>query len=136
MIASYRDDALDRSHPLRVVLGELATATPSARLSSQPLSPEAVARLAERRGVDADELYRSTGGNPFFVSEVLAAGPGEIPQTVRDAVLARASPARPAGADGPRRGGDLPAARGAAGCSRRWPATPSTRSTSASAPGC
>jgi predicted ATPase len=33
--------------------------------------------------------YRSTGGNPVFVSEVLAAGGGTVPQTVQDAVLAR-----------------------------------------------
>ena len=38
-----------------------------------------------------DELYRRTGGNPFFVTEVLAAGGEQIPETVRDAVLARAA---------------------------------------------
>jgi DNA-binding CsgD family transcriptional regulator/tetratricopeptide (TPR) repeat protein len=91
VIASYRDDALDRAHPLRVVLGELATSEAAARLTLLPLSAEAVARLAEPHDVDADELYRNTAGNPFFVSEVLAAGPGAVPQTVRDAVLARAS---------------------------------------------
>ena len=92
VIASYRDDALARDHPLRVVLGELATSDAAARLRLQPLSAEAVALLAEPHdGVDVDELYRNTAGNPFFVSEVLATGPGEVPQTVRDAVLARAS---------------------------------------------
>ena len=91
VIASYRDDELDRSHPLRVALGELATGDVAARLRLQPLSLEAVARLAEPSDVDARELYRSTAGNPFFVSEVLAAAQGVIPETVRDAVLARAS---------------------------------------------
>jgi DNA-binding CsgD family transcriptional regulator len=90
VIASYRDDELARSHPLRVVLGEVARSD-AARLRLEPLSAEAVARLAEPHEVDGGELYRSTAGNPFFVSEVLAAGQGEIPQTVRDAVLARAS---------------------------------------------
>ena len=90
VIASYRDDELARSHPLRVVLGEVARSDAS-RLRLDPLSADAVARLAEPHGVDGGELYRSTAGNPFFVSEVLAAGQGEIPQTVRDAVLARAS---------------------------------------------
>jgi DNA-binding CsgD family transcriptional regulator len=47
--------------------------------------------LAAARGVDPDELYRKTSGNPFFVTEVLAAAGLEIPGTVRDAVLARAS---------------------------------------------
>ena len=96
VVASYRDDALDRAHPLRVVLGELATSGAAERLGVPPLSPEAVARLAGPRGVDAEELYRSTGGNPFFVTEVLESGTGEIPPTVRDAVLARASRLSPA----------------------------------------
>ena len=61
------------------------------RLRVDPLSPEAVARLAEPNGIDAQDLYRKTGGNPFFVTEVLAAGDAEIPNTVRDAVLARAA---------------------------------------------
>ena len=53
------------------------------------LSPTAVAQLAEPSGVDAGELYRKTGGNPFFVLEVLAAGADEMPDTVSDAIFAR-----------------------------------------------
>ena len=44
-----------------------------------------------QRGRDAGELYRKTSGNPFFVTEALAASDLAIPTTVRDAVLARAS---------------------------------------------
>jgi tetratricopeptide (TPR) repeat protein len=55
------------------------------------LTPGAVAQLAEPYGVDAEELYRKTAGNPFFVIEALAAGAEGIPDTVRDAVLARAA---------------------------------------------
>jgi tetratricopeptide (TPR) repeat protein len=87
MIASYRDDELETAKPLRLLLGHLADAD---RVILSPLSPDAVARLSEQR-VDADELFRVTAGNPFFVTEVLAAGNGEIPHTVRDAVLARAA---------------------------------------------
>lgn len=89
VIATYRDDELGREHPLRVVVGALATAPGVARVNVLPLSPEAVAELAAPHSVDADELYRVTGGNPFFVVETLAAGSVEIPGTVRDAVLAR-----------------------------------------------
>ena len=88
-LASYRDDELDRGHPLRIVLGELGTGEEVSRLTLAPLSPAAVAKLAEPHGIDADELYRTTAGNPFFVTEVLAAGEGKTPPTVRDAVLAR-----------------------------------------------
>jgi DNA-binding CsgD family transcriptional regulator/tetratricopeptide (TPR) repeat protein len=89
VLASYRDDELDRTHPLRIVLGELASGHAIGRVKIEPLTPSAVAQLAEPHGVDADELYRTTAGNPFYVTEVLAAGEGEIPHTVRDAVLAR-----------------------------------------------
>lgn len=91
VVATYRDDELDRAHPLRIVLGELATGSASRRLNLTRLSAAAVATLAEPHGVDADELYRRTAGNPFFVTEALAAGEGGIPPTVRDAVLARAA---------------------------------------------
>ena len=61
------------------------------RLELRPLSAEAVAQLAAPHGVDAEELHRKTAGNPFFVTEALAGGEGEIPPTVREAVLARAA---------------------------------------------
>jgi len=90
VLASYRDDELERTHPLRVVLGELATSPAVIRLPLEPLSADAVAQLAEHHAIDPADLYRRTAGNPFFVTEALAAGGDEIPSTVRDAVLARA----------------------------------------------
>ena len=89
VLASYRDDEHDRAEQLRVVLGELARRPE--RLRVEPLSGAGVAEMAEPYGVDGEELYRRTGGNPFFVTEVLAAGGQRIPETVRDAVLARAA---------------------------------------------
>ncbi len=91
MVITYRDDGLDRAHPLRVLLGELSAAEPVTRLRLHALSADAVARLAGPHGVNPRDLYSKTGGNPFFVTEVLAAGDERIPETVRDAVLARAA---------------------------------------------
>jgi DNA-binding CsgD family transcriptional regulator/tetratricopeptide (TPR) repeat protein len=91
VVATYREDELAGDHPLRIVLGELATTRGIERIGIQPLSPAAVARLAEPHGVDAEELFRRTAGNPFFVTEALAGGEEEIPHTIRDAVLARAA---------------------------------------------
>ncbi|HZO50335.1 MAG TPA: AAA family ATPase [Gaiellaceae bacterium] len=90
-LLSYRDDELDRLHPLRAVLGELTRLAGVDRMRLAPLSPAAVTHLAGTHSVDADALYGATSGNPFYVTEVLAAESEEIPQTVRDAVLARAS---------------------------------------------
>ena len=91
VLATYRDDGLARDHPLRVLAGDLATVTAVGRLDLLPLSRQAVAELALGHEVNADDLYARTGGNPFFVEQVLAAGAAGIPPTVRDAVLARTS---------------------------------------------
>jgi DNA-binding CsgD family transcriptional regulator/tetratricopeptide (TPR) repeat protein len=91
VLATYRDDELEQADRLRIVLGELARIPSVQRIELDRLSSAAVAELAEPYPVDSAELYRRTGGNPFFVSEALAAGTDEIPGTVRDAVLARAA---------------------------------------------
>src|SRR5207244_10714647 len=90
IVVTYRDDEITSRHPLLVVLGELATARGIARLTLQRLSRDAVAELAGDRPIDVSELYEKTGGNPFFVTEVLAAAGTSLPDTVREAVLARA----------------------------------------------
>ena len=74
------------THLLRRVLGDAATATGTRRLDLGPLSPAAVGQLAAaatagRRGRPAPP----DRGNPFFVTEVLAAGSAAVPPTVRDA---------------------------------------------------
>jgi DNA-binding CsgD family transcriptional regulator/tetratricopeptide (TPR) repeat protein len=89
VLATYRNDALPRTHQLQILLGDLATTRGVVRLQLGPLSPDAVRVLAEPHGLDGDELHRRTDGNPFFVTEVLASGVGDVPATVRDAVLAR-----------------------------------------------
>jgi DNA-binding CsgD family transcriptional regulator/tetratricopeptide (TPR) repeat protein len=91
LVLSWRDDGLDRSHPLRIVLGDLPGSDRVTRLELAGLSPRAVAELAGPADVDAGELHRWTAGNPFFVTEVLAAGTGLVPRSVRDAVLGRAA---------------------------------------------
>ena len=92
VLATYRDDALARTHPLRVLVGELPVLPSIARMRLKPLSLAAVSELAAGHDVEPVELHRRTGGNPFFVTEVLAAGEGgAVPDTVRDAVLARAA---------------------------------------------
>ncbi|WP_328462260.1 LuxR C-terminal-related transcriptional regulator [Actinoplanes sp. NBC_00393] len=85
VVASYRSDELDRGHPLRRTLGELRGESVQ-RLRVEPLSREAVGVLA---GGDGAALHRVTGGNPFFVTEVLAGAGEQVPLTVRDAVLSR-----------------------------------------------
>ena len=88
VIATYRDDEVGPTHPLRSVLGDVELAR---RIALPPLTEEGVRALAQGSDVDPGELYRLTGGNPFYVTEVLAAGGSGVPPSVRDAVLARAA---------------------------------------------
>jgi DNA-binding CsgD family transcriptional regulator/tetratricopeptide (TPR) repeat protein len=85
LVLTVRGDDLPADHPLRALFGELAGAR---WVRPRPLSAEAVAELAGDRARGA-ELSALTGGNPFFVTEVLAAPPGRVPRTVSDAVVAR-----------------------------------------------
>ncbi len=91
IVASYRDEELARSHPLRLLLGELPGNGAITRLELAGFTPEAVASLAAGSPINPGELFKRTGGNPFFVTEALAAETDRMPSTVRDAVLARAA---------------------------------------------
>jgi predicted ATPase len=95
VLVTYRDDEVSARHPLRVLMGDLATLPGVRHLRLQPLSVAAVERLARDSHLDPAELHRRTGGNPFFVTEVLAADDRVVPATVRDVVLARAARLRP-----------------------------------------
>ncbi len=97
LLVTYRDDEVGPAHPLRLVLGDLATAAAVRRLELPPLSVDAVRALTADRDLDPVSLHHQTGGNPFFVTEVLAVGGVGVPPTVRDAVLARAARLSPAG---------------------------------------
>ncbi|HEY2463675.1 MAG TPA: AAA family ATPase [Steroidobacteraceae bacterium] len=89
LVVSYRDDEVGPQHPLRFVIGDLPRAA-THRMSLFPLSEAAVAQLARQAGQPSAGLHRITGGNPFFVTEALAAVADTVPASVRDAVLARA----------------------------------------------
>lgn len=90
LVISYRDDEIGADHPLISLLGDLGAMLRRIRL--EPLSSAAIEQLAGDRATTLREL---TGGNPFYVTEVLAAGGERVPQTVRDAVLARAASLTP-----------------------------------------
>lgn len=91
---SFRDDELSPAHPLAVTLGDLANFAAVSRIGLAPLSLSAVAALAAGTGLNAGQLHHITGGNPFFVSEVLAAGPVALtgkglPRSISEAVCGR-----------------------------------------------
>jgi ATP/maltotriose-dependent transcriptional regulator MalT len=88
LVVTFRDDEMAASHPLRRVLGALGNA-PVERIQLAPLSRAAVGALAGRSGDEIEDLYTATGGNPFYVREMITAPAASVPIGVRDAVLRR-----------------------------------------------
>jgi len=90
LVITYRDVELTRDHPLQHLLG-LASGTPRLRrLRPARLSADAVRRLGAHTGMDTEQVFAVTSGNPFFVTEILASGDlGGVPHTVAEAVGAR-----------------------------------------------
>ena len=89
LVVTCREDALRKRADVRRVLAALPRDVVR-RIEPALLSLAAVRELAGKQGPDAAELHRVTGGNPFFVTEALAASPGEgVPASVREAVALR-----------------------------------------------
>ncbi|HEY9350432.1 MAG TPA: AAA family ATPase, partial [Acidothermales bacterium] len=93
VVVTFRDDEVRAGHPLALVMGDLAAASSVARMQVPLLSVQGVARLVHDTGsaLDAGKVHERTGGNPFFVTEILSTDTGQLPPSVRDAVLARAA---------------------------------------------
>lgn len=90
IILTIRSTDVDRDHPVMHLLGDLPAAA-IARLSMEPLSQPALTELVGDLE-KAEALHKVTGGNPFFVTELLAEDSwteGRLPISIRDAVWAR-----------------------------------------------
>jgi DNA-binding CsgD family transcriptional regulator/tetratricopeptide (TPR) repeat protein len=86
MALTFRDEELGRG--MQTVAGDLARSG-ARRIKLHPLSAAAVASLAASARVSSETIHLLTGGNPFFVTELLASEGEDVPASVRDAVLAR-----------------------------------------------
>jgi ATP/maltotriose-dependent transcriptional regulator MalT len=89
VVGTVRDDEIGVAHPLRSLLGDLARSADANAVDLEPLSIDAVTTLIDDRPLDPAWLHRVTGGNAFFVVEMLDHRDGDLPGTVRDAILAR-----------------------------------------------
>jgi DNA-binding CsgD family transcriptional regulator len=87
LVVAFRD-GLDEEHPLTRVVGAFTSAG-TVRLALPPLSDAAVAGAALAAGVEPAAVVGAVGGNPFYLQQALAGVPGEVPASVRDAVLGR-----------------------------------------------
>ena len=99
IVGIVRDDEVGVTHPLRALLGDAARSPRADSLAMPPLSIQAVQNLVGQGRVDPVWLHRVTGGNAFFVCEMLDHHGDDLPTTVRDAVLARTTGLDPAAWD-------------------------------------
>ena len=80
VVATYRTDSLDRAHPLRPYVAELARDPRVERITMRPFSrAEFADHVRAIRGdlpsaTVLDRLFERSEGNPFFTEELLAAG--------------------------------------------------------------
>jgi predicted ATPase len=95
LILTYRADDLHRRHPLMSLLAELERGD-AAWIRLSGLARRDVAELvASTAGTDAAPdvalLFDRTGGNPFFIEELLAASTpvSALPEGLRELLLAR-----------------------------------------------
>ncbi len=85
LVLTFRGGEVAPGHPLHATVGSIRGDV----LELAPLSERAVGDLA---GDGADEVYAATGGNPFYVTELLASRtPEELPPSIANAVVGRAS---------------------------------------------
>ena len=88
LVATYRDNEVTPDHPLRAVLGDLPPGD-LVRMRLAPLSVEAVNELAGTRD-RARRIHGLTNGNPFLVTEMLAASRSDdLPSSIIDSVMAQ-----------------------------------------------
>jgi tetratricopeptide (TPR) repeat protein len=86
VVGAYRDVELQADHPLSHILGELTGE--SARVQLMGLAKAEVASLMSALGSPSDAqrvaaMHRQTGGNPFFIKELVRLAPGADPAAPR-----------------------------------------------------
>src|SRR3954470_2077068 len=88
LVLTFRSGEAPPGHLLRTTIGAIR-AEDTATIELAPLSADAVASLA---GDVADLVFALSGGNPFYVAELLASGTdGDPPASIANAVMGRAS---------------------------------------------
>ncbi|MEO3787127.1 AAA family ATPase [Actinocorallia sp. B10E7] len=90
VLVTYRSEALHRDHPLRPLLAELDRVDRVERLELRRLTPAETAQmLGERADAGrAREVFRRSEGNPLFVEALAGEETAELPESLRDLVLA------------------------------------------------
>ncbi len=87
LIVTFRPGEVSPGHQLRTAIDAMQRTT-TLSIDLAPLSRDAVATLVSE---DADRIFEVTGGNPFFVVQMLAHQGDRPPPSLANAVLGRVS---------------------------------------------
>lgn len=85
-ILTYRDSETNLTRPLRNVLGELPPDS-FTKMALTPLSKHAVEEMATQKGYNGEDVYKISGGNPFYVNEILASYSPGVPEKIKNSIL-------------------------------------------------
>jgi DNA-binding CsgD family transcriptional regulator len=83
-----RDDEREGRPQVRRIAGALSSDQVT-RIPLAPLSKSAVGALSLKAGRNADEVFHLSGGNAFYVTELLLGNESGLPASVRDSVIVR-----------------------------------------------
>ena len=85
-VLTYRNDENSFGAAIRNILGQLPPDS-FTRLHLTTLSREAVSKMALDKGYNGEDVYSISGGNPFYVNEILASYSPGVPDNIKDAIL-------------------------------------------------
>ena len=98
ILATFRSDEITRRHPLRPWLAEIARDANVERIDLEPLGLDELGAMAhdilgeDLPGLELEEIYRRSDGNPFFAEELLCCRTeiGEtLTSSLRDVLMTR-----------------------------------------------
>ena len=85
-VLTYRNNEKHANEHLKAILGHL-NRDAFTRIELPPLSKQAVDKMSAEKGYSGEDVYSVSGGNPFYVNEILANYSPGIPENIRDSVL-------------------------------------------------
>jgi DNA-binding CsgD family transcriptional regulator/tetratricopeptide (TPR) repeat protein len=115
IVATFRSEEVGRDHPLTVVMGDLAGQPGVVRMQLPAFSLTGVRQLLTAAGsaLDPDVIFQRTGGNAFYVTELIAAAAEQAPPgSERPTPRSEQAPPGSKHGSGPRPPGDEPSPSG------------------------
>ena len=86
-VLTCRDNEIQAHQSISNLLGQLPPDS-FTRIQLPALSKQAVEQLAGEKGFNGQHVYSISGGNPFYVNEILASYSPGVPDNIKDSIIA------------------------------------------------